>query len=640
MVCNAGIGFHGTLEDTTPDIARRLVDVNVLGTLYAAHAAHRGVRAPGIRPHHRDFVRRRPARRRGHESVFGDESGADRLHRGPPDRVPRHGSSRVGHLSRLHARPNSTAACGATSGSPSTARAPANADEVAEPRSSIASCRPGGRSTSTGRPGGLPCFRVVAPARADRFMRRFSGGGRRRGSERNDGRSDAVIRAHRRGRACRRGTCAARRRMGPRRTARSSSEGRRSRGLRHPGADLRRLLERLGRVDTVGESFAVFKDWPASTSRSPAVSRRPAAGTRDSRWKAIRDLSFEDAARRRDFTINAISRDPLTNEIIDPFDGRRDLRERPPARGRSGTIRRRQPARASRVAVRRAFRADRSDARRDRSCRSIPLDDLPPERVWGEMEKLLLQAARPSIGLALALDLGVVDRLWPELKALVGCPQEPEWHPEGDVWVHTLMVVDQARARIDDLDRGPAVAMMLGALCHDLGKPATTAVIDGRIRSPGPRGRRRRAGDALLDRLNVHYARRVRRPSRGARPRRASLEAERVQESRDPGRRRRLPATRAEGRPRAARPVREGRLSRPLGRRSTARRWTGSSNGRGPWASSTPRRRRSSWADTCSIWASRPGRMGDSSRRLRASTRRRRSDAGAGTAAAARGLVT
>ena len=87
-------------------------------------------------------------------------------------------------------------------------------------------------------------------------------------------------------------------------------------------------------------------------------------------------------------------------------------------------------------------------------CRTIPLDDLPAERIWGEIEKLLLQAPRPSIGFALALDLGVIDRLFPEMQALVGCAQEPEWHPEGDVWVHTLMVIDQARTRIDDLDRG------------------------------------------------------------------------------------------------------------------------------------------------------------------------------------------
>ena len=147
-------------------------------------------------------------------------------------------------------------------------------------------------------------------------------------------------------------------------------------------------------------------------------------------------------------------------------------------------------------------------------CRDIPLDDLPAERIWGEIEKLLF-APRPSIGFALALELGVVARLFPELQALVGCPQEPEWHPEGDVWVHTLQVVDQARQRIDDLDRPQQMAVMLGAVCHDFGKPATTAFIDGRIRSIGSRGAGRRAGACVARSAERALARRLRRPPAG-----------------------------------------------------------------------------------------------------------------------------
>jgi tRNA nucleotidyltransferase (CCA-adding enzyme) len=132
------------------------------------------------------------------------------------------------------------------------------------------------------------------------------------------------------------------------------------------------------------------------------------------------------------------------------------------------------------------------------------LDDLPSERIWGEIEKLLLQARRPSIGLTLALDLGVLDQLFPEIKALVGCEQEPEWHPEGDVWVHTLMVVDEARTRIDDLPHAHQVTVMLGALCHDLGKPPTTAFVDGRIRSIDHEQAGVEPSVRVLDRLNIH----------------------------------------------------------------------------------------------------------------------------------------
>jgi tRNA nucleotidyltransferase (CCA-adding enzyme) len=135
---------------------------------------------------------------------------------------------------------------------------------------------------------------------------------------------------------------------------------------------------------------------------------------------------------------------------------------------------------------------------------SIPLDDLPAERVWGEIEKLLLQAERPSIGLALALEIGVVARLFPELLPLTTCEQDPEWHPEGDVWTHTLMVVDQAHARLEGLDRGRATALMLSAICHDLGKPLTTVHADGHVKSPGHEDAGVPLAEAVLDRLNVH----------------------------------------------------------------------------------------------------------------------------------------
>ncbi len=86
---------------------------------------------------------------------------------------------------------------------------------------------------------------------------------------------------------------------------------------------------------------------------------------------------------------------------------------------------------------------------------------------------------------------------------MVGCPQEPEWHPEGDVWVHTLQVIDQARLRVDDLPRPQQIAVMLGAVCHDLGKPATTAFLDGRIRSMDHEEQGVAPATSFLDRLRV-----------------------------------------------------------------------------------------------------------------------------------------
>jgi tRNA nucleotidyltransferase (CCA-adding enzyme) len=265
---------------------------------------------------------------------------------------------------------------------------------------------------------------------------------------------------------------------------------------------LRALLTRFGPVNAVGESFTVYKVGGIDVSL-PRRDSKTGEGHRGFTVEGDPAMSVEDAARRRDFTINAIAFDPLTGEYLDPFNGREDLRTR--------TLRAVDPQTFAEDSLR-VLRAVQFAARFDCTlesgtralCERIPLDDLPAERVWGELEKLLLQAQRPSAGFTLALDLGVIRRLFPELEALVGCPQEPEWHPEGDVWIHTLMVVDEARTRIGDLEHAPKVTVMLGALCHDVGKPPTTAFIDGRIRSMDHEQAGVMPAARLLDRLNVY----------------------------------------------------------------------------------------------------------------------------------------
>ena len=268
------------------------------------------------------------------------------------------------------------------------------------------------------------------------------------------------------------------------------------------------LLAPFGRVEAVGQSFPVYKVVGKGNDNAIDVAlprRESKSGHGHKGFEIIGDpaMTVDEAARRRDFTVNAMAWDPLTDIYEDPFDGRGDLdrqvlRAVDPATFGDDSLR---VLRAVQFAARFEFALDSSTAA---LCRGIPLDDLPAERVWGEFEKLLLGAERPSAGFALALDLGVVDRLLPELKALVGCAQEPEWHPEGDVWTHTLMVIDQARRLNADLDRPRLITVMLGAVCHDLGKPATTAVIDGRIRSLNHEEAGVAPTLALLDRVNIH----------------------------------------------------------------------------------------------------------------------------------------
>ncbi len=269
-----------------------------------------------------------------------------------------------------------------------------------------------------------------------------------------------------------------------------------------PAPALYDLLSGIGRVNTVGESFTVYK----VAGIDVALPRRESKVGRGHRGFEVTGdpgLPVAEAARRRDFTINAIAWDPLTGEYLDPCNGRQDIDAR---------ILRAVDLLTFAEDSLRVLRAVQFAARFEYSlepathalCRRIQLDDLPAERIRGEIDKLLLLAARPSIGLQLALDLDVMAQLFPELLALVGCEQEPEWHPEGDVWVHTLLVVDQARTRIDDLDRPRQLAVMLGALCHDLGKPSTTAFLDGRIRSIDHEQAGVVPATAVLDRLNVH----------------------------------------------------------------------------------------------------------------------------------------
>ena len=274
-----------------------------------------------------------------------------------------------------------------------------------------------------------------------------------------------------------------------------------------PVEQLPGLLASFGRVEAVGQSFPVYKVIGENgIAIDVAIPRRESKQGRGHKGFEVRGdpfMSLEEAARRRDFTINAISWDPLTDEYVDPFDGRDDLQRHLLRAVDAQTFAddSLRALRAVQFAARFEFTLEEQTAE---LCRRIRLDDLPAERIWGELEKLLLQAAKPSIGFQLARDLGIIEQVFPEMMPLIGCEQEPEWHPEGDVWIHTLMVIDRARALNGDLDRPRLLTVMLGAVCHDLGKPATTAFIDGRIRSLDHEQAGVEPTLSLLDRLNVH----------------------------------------------------------------------------------------------------------------------------------------
>jgi tRNA nucleotidyltransferase (CCA-adding enzyme) len=276
-----------------------------------------------------------------------------------------------------------------------------------------------------------------------------------------------------------------------------------------PLPHLKEVLARAGRVDAVGESFTVFKvsglegaDGAVDVSL-PRRDSKVGPGHRGIAVTGDPGLSLEEAGRRRDFTINAVMFDPFAQAFADPFGGRGDL-ERRILRAVDLETLGEDPLRALRavqLAARFELTVDPETARR---CASMPLAELPAERVFGEIQKLLLKARRPSIGLARLREWGLLPAVAPELIPLSATPQDPQWHPEGDVWIHTLMAVDQAIPLLEGLDGPRALAVMLGTLCHDLGKPMVTQMLEGRLRSHGHEEAGLPPTNALLDRWNVH----------------------------------------------------------------------------------------------------------------------------------------
>lgn len=250
------------------------------------------------------------------------------------------------------------------------------------------------------------------------------------------------------------------------------------------------LLSDVGELIQVGRAFGVFRIKGIEADFSlPRRDSKSGSGHRGFDIAFDPDLDFAEASRRRDLTVNSIGLDPLSGEILDPHGGRRDL-ERGVLRATDAEHFAEDPLRGLRTAQFAARLDMLPDEELTELCAELDLGELPPERIYAELRKLLLKATRPSLGFAF-LERARLLRCFPELDALRGVPQDPQWHPEGDVWVHTLMALDQA-ARLRggaaedgrQGDEADDLALMIGTLCHDLGKPLTTETTDGRIRSP------------------------------------------------------------------------------------------------------------------------------------------------------------
>ena len=247
---------------------------------------------------------------------------------------------------------------------------------------------------------------------------------------------------------------------------------------------LKKIIDEKYPFDACGLSFGVLKIQHLDIDVSlPRRESKRGEGHRGFLIDSDPFLSVKEAASRRDFTVNAMYYDPLAEAFEDPYGGVEDLKNR--------VLRHVSPKFVEDPL--RVLRGMQFIARFDMRpapetvevCRSMTIEGLPPERLFEEWVKLLTKGRQIGRGLEFLRETGWV-RYFPELERLIGCEQDPEWHPEGDVWEHTKLCLDAfARRRLDD--RYEDLVVGLAVTCHDFGKPATTRFdpAKGRIRSLG-----------------------------------------------------------------------------------------------------------------------------------------------------------
>lgn len=251
---------------------------------------------------------------------------------------------------------------------------------------------------------------------------------------------------------------------------------------------LETLLRPFGKLGVYGKSFGVLKltygDYTIDFS-PPRTESKSGAGHTGFEVAWYSDLSFEQASRRRDFTINAIGYDPIAENFLDPYGGIDDLTSKilrcvDPETFIDDPLR---ILRAMQFAARFELECDPALIE---LCRWMidngALEELPKERIFEEFKKLFLLSSRPSIGMRVLEQMGGLSFFAP-LDQLLHTPQDPLSHPEGSVWTHTLMALDtMASQRSGEWRRD--MTLMLAILLHDIGKPETTITVDRVLNAP------------------------------------------------------------------------------------------------------------------------------------------------------------
>ena len=261
--------------------------------------------------------------------------------------------------------------------------------------------------------------------------------------------------------------------------------------------ELETILAQYGSVNLVGKSFGVLKfiyEGEEYDFSFPRTEEKVGVGHRGFEVEVNGALAYAEASKRRDFTLNALGYDIEDDKFLDPFGGLKDIKQKRLRHIDDETFVE-DPLRVYR-AVQFSARfgytlADETFALCQKMVSEGMLEELPKERVYLEWQKLLLKSPKPSIGFELMRALGITQRYFPELHALIDVPQSSKWHPEGDVWIHTMMTVDAmvniCRSGYPHPDNNKQyLKFMIAIICHDLGKAThTTIEEDGHIRAIG-----------------------------------------------------------------------------------------------------------------------------------------------------------
>lgn len=242
---------------------------------------------------------------------------------------------------------------------------------------------------------------------------------------------------------------------------------------------LTEIISKYGVVNQIGVSFGILKVHGLNIDFGmPRKENSIGSKHKDFEINIDPNMSILEACKRRDFTMNALMQDVLTGEMIDYFNGIQDIQNMVIKHVDETTFIQDElrVLRACGFAARFNFKISENTLA---LCKKLDCINLTKERIYTEVEKALLKADRPSIFFEYARQIGILKKIFSPMDKLIGVQQNPKYHPEGDVWIHTMMVIDEA-AKLKEKSNYP-IALMLAAVCHDLGKITTTRHLHGKI---------------------------------------------------------------------------------------------------------------------------------------------------------------